>query len=55
MIDGYTLERRDRPNGRGGGGVGCYVKSNVTYIRRHDLEEECLELVWIELASQNLL
>ena len=36
-ISGYKIVRRDRPlNGRNGGGVCFYVRSNTNYIVRED-------------------
>ena len=37
QIDVYRFERRER-NGNGGGG-GCFIKDNISYVRRSDLEE----------------
>ena len=51
-INGYNLERKDRASG-GGGGVGCYIKTNILYKRRHDLEDNSLELMWIEIQIKN--
>ena len=36
-IRGYTFERNDRS--RKGGGVGVYIKENIEYIRRNDLND----------------
>ena len=48
-IDGYSLERRDRNST--GGGVACYIKSDVTYRRRSDLECSNLEILWLEIIN----
>lgn len=47
-IDGYNLERRDRSTGRGGG-VAVYLHDSVPYNRRHDLEKDQLEDLWVEI------
>ena len=50
-IHGYFLERKDR--NYKGGGVGCYIKSSVSYVRRKDLEYDDLEVMWIEMKASN--
>jgi exonuclease III len=47
-IDSYNLERRDRSTGRGGG-VAVYLHDSVSYNRRHDLEKDQLEDLWVEI------
>ena len=47
-IDGYNLERKDRSTGRGGG-VAVYLHDSVSYNRRHDLEKDQLEDLWVEI------
>ena len=54
---GYNFESRPRNSGKGGG-VGVYVKKNVSYIRRKDLENENIENIVIEIIikeSKNVL
>ena len=51
-IDGYKFERSDRKNGTGGG-VGCYVRDDISYHRRRDLEMEGVESLWIEIFQKN--
>ena len=36
-IDGYFLIRKDRSTGKGGG-VLCYIRADLNWIRRIDLE-----------------
>ena len=50
-LNGYNLERKDRDIN--GGGVCCYIRENIPYIRRYDLEKEELELIWVELKPRN--
>ncbi len=48
-ISGYNYERKDRASGTGGG-VGVYIKDGVPYIRRHDLENDSIEMLWLEIC-----
>ena len=50
-IPNYQLFRKDRPEGRGGG-VAIYVHKSLPVKRRNDLEENNLELLLLELTSQ---
>ena len=40
----YVTERKDRLSGKSGGGILCYVRENIQYKRRSDLETD-LELI----------
>ena len=51
QIDGYRFERRDR--NENGGRVGCFIKDNISYVRRSDLEESELEIMWLEIRLHN--
>ncbi|MCG8113419.1 MAG: reverse transcriptase domain-containing protein [Candidatus Thiodiazotropha taylori] len=52
FIDGYqTPIRKDRIEG--GGGIIVYIKENIIYKRRNDLESNDLESVWIEVCPTN--
>ena len=51
-ISGYTSERNNRSSK--GGRVGVYIKENIEYIRRNDLNDENVEAVWIEILQNNL-
>ena len=42
----YPPERKDRTDDRYGGVI-LYVKNTLSYIRRHDLEPNRLECIWI--------
>ena len=42
-IEGFSLERKDRCDGRRGGGVTCYIRNSFTYKRLSNLEEKELE------------
>ena len=50
-IDGYNHEPKYRSGGRGGrgGGVDVYIRDEIPYSRRTDLENEHLEDLWIEI------
>ena len=41
--------RKDRNDGRVGGGVVVYVKENIHAYRRDDLEPHNIEVIWIQL------
>ena len=45
-IDGYSIVRNDR--NRKGGGVACYIRSNICYSRRTYLSDK-LENIFIDL------
>ena len=47
-VAGFRLHRRDRGSGRGGGLL-VYMSECVTSIRRSDLEDTDLEILWIEV------
>ena len=47
-VAGFRSYRRDRGSGRGGGLL-VYVSECVTSIRRSDLEDTDLEILWIEV------
>ncbi len=46
-IPGYNIERKDR--NRHGGGVAVYVKDDIRYERRYDVEKETNESIWLEI------
>ena len=48
-IDSFIFERRDRDDGRSGGGILMYISNQLSYKRRRDLEEGSIESIWIEL------
>jgi exonuclease III len=51
-ISGYDIARRDRPlNGRHGGGVCIFIKNNLNFRFRNDLQSENLELLAIEIIK----
>ena len=55
--DKYQLERRDRV-GKSGGGLICYIKYDITYGRRNDLENVNIEIMWLEMlyaTSKNII
>ena len=51
-ITGYTIERKDRSNGKYGG-VLCYIRGRISYQRCYDLEVEGLEIIWLEVFLKN--
>ena len=53
-VQGYDIIRRDRStNGRFGGGVCFYIRSNISYSVRTDLDSELLEIISIEIRKHN--
>ncbi len=46
-IPGYVVERKDR--NRHGGGVAVYIKDDLKYVRRFDVEKESNESIWVEM------
>lgn len=51
-IAGYDVVRRDRPyNGRHGAGVCIFIKNNLNYSSRNDLDNTNLELLAIEICK----
>ena len=51
-IPGYKFHRLDRKNGPGGG-VAVYVKENMSFDRRQDLEVEGIECCWLQINVRN--
>ena len=48
QITNYNLIRRDRELGQGGG-VCVYIRNDLNYQRRHDLECKNIEHIWLEI------
>ena len=46
-IDGYSIQRRDRKGHAGG--VCIYVRDDISFNRRYDLDKDNLEDSWIEI------
>ena len=51
--EGFELERRDRIV-KAGGGLLCYIQSDITYERRTDLENPTIETIWLEIKFSTL-
>ena len=53
-LPNYTIFRKDRktPNSRGGG-VAFYVSNNIKVIPRFDSSSEKIELLWLEITTNN--
>ena len=43
-IDGFSFERKDRGDGRSGGGVMLYITNELSYKRRCDFEGGQIEI-----------
>ena len=52
QIDDYVFERKDR-YGKSGGGILVYISKSVQYKRRHDLESDQLEMIFLEILVPN--
>ena len=52
VIDDFYIIRNDRS--RYGGGVAVYVSNKFIFKRRHDLESDVLENVWVELQYSRI-
>ena len=51
-LPGFEIVRRDRKvNGRNGGGVCLYIRSNINYKVRYDLQSEILESLIVEITK----
>ena len=56
---GYTHERKDSSdsddisNLANVGGVLIYIRDQLNYVRRHDLESNEIESIWIEIKLKN--
>jgi len=48
-VDGYNTIRKDR--NRHGGGVMIYIREEIDYTERHDLEHDSIEATWIEVPN----
>ena len=51
-VPGYTFVSNYRKKGKGGG-VAAYISNNVAWERRHDLENEVTESIWIEIILKH--
>ena len=51
-IPGFEIVRKDRKiNGRNGGGVCTYVRTNLNYRIRNDLNNDLLECLFFEISN----
>ena len=51
-VNGYTFIRNDRKTGPGGG-VGCFIRNDLGWQRRTDLEYDGVEAIWLEIFIKN--
>ena len=47
-VNGYTFIRKDRKTGPGGG-VGCFIRNDLGWQRRTDLENDGVKAIWLEI------
>ena len=50
QIRGYTFERKDKI--KAGGGIAVYIKEDITYLCRNDLECDEIEAIWLEIMIE---
>ena len=48
-IPGYTLHRRDKEGAKKGGGIVAFIVDHVKASRNYNLEEDCVELMWLNV------
>ncbi len=48
IIDGYKFIKQNRKQGRAGS-VAVYIKDNILWKRRYDLETDNIESIWLEI------
>ena len=53
-IEGFSVERKDRCDGRTGGGVACYIRISFMYKRLSNLDEKELEVIWLKIMPKKL-
>ena len=53
QINGYRTIRRDRLNGREGGGCVVYVSKEVTAVHLKHLEHDGIEAIWLRIATKS--
>ena len=51
QVPGYRMYRKDRSSGKGGG-VMVYVSEGVKSLRREDLENDFLEVLWVQVKTK---
>jgi len=52
LINDFVFERKDRSK-KAGGGLIIYLKKNISYVRRFDLESSDIETIWLQVAIEN--
>ena len=52
-IPGYEMFRKDRSGRKPGGGFIAYVADNVKVNRLWDLEDDCVESIWLSVHPHN--
>ena len=52
-IAGYKMFRKDRSGWKPGGGLIAYVADNVKASRLWDLEDDCVESIWLSVHPHN--
>ena len=52
-IENFITERRDRKLNKKGGGLLVYISKTIAFIRRHDLEDNNIESMWLQISLPN--
>ena len=52
QIKGYSNVRRDRTNDISGGGVSLYIRENIPFKIRTDLQHRSIECLWITIRHK---
>ena len=53
-IEGFSVERKYRCDGRTGGGVDRYIKNSFVYKILGDLEKKELEVIWLKIMPKKI-
>ena len=53
-IEGFSVERKDRCDGRTGGGFACYIRNSFMYKRLSNLDENELEVIWLNIMLKKI-
>ena len=51
-MPGYTFLKRNRHTGKGGG-LAMFIKDSIKWERHHDLENDDVEGIWVEVFIRN--
>ena len=52
--ESFSVERKDRCDGRTGGGVACYNRNSFMYKRLSNLVKKELEVIWLKIMPKKI-